>query len=112
VTVTTPAWLVVGGVIVVGGALGYAGSKIGGWIGGAIGRIWDSPVATAAVIDIPTEPEHIEVRRTTVGYETMPAAAPAAPATTPAAPSSLRMREDQRPAHRPIEPALSITKGL
>lgn len=110
---TAPAWLAVGAVVVVGGAAGDLGSKVGGWIGGAIGRIWDSPGAEAPVIDIPLPPEPIGPT-TTVTYEAMPAATPApAPAAVPAAPSSLmRMREDRRPARQPIKPELSITKGL
>jgi RHS repeat-associated protein len=109
VLVTSPAWVVAGGVFLAGVAFGYAGARLGSWIGGAIGRIWDSPVADVPSVDLSIE-EHVGPA-TSVAHEVMPSAQTPAGASHSLSPL-MRMRGESRPSHLPVSPFLSISKGL
>ncbi|WP_152546748.1 SpvB/TcaC N-terminal domain-containing protein [Amycolatopsis orientalis] len=105
---TAPAWVVVGGVVVAGAVIGYAGAKLGSWIGGAIGRIWDSPVATVPHVELTMPEEHIGPVVQTAHDDPPP------PPPSPEHTSSplMRMRAEPRPSRPLKQPALSVTKGL
>jgi RHS repeat-associated protein len=107
---TSPAWVLAGGVFLAGLAFGYVGSRIGSWVGGAIGRIWDSPVAEVPIVDLSTE-EHFGPA-TSVAHEVMPSAQTPATGASPGLSPLMRMRGDATPSRLPTKPFLSVTKSM